>query len=555
MRKQFVFLLCGILFGALAGSFTTYHHRGAEPNPRFNAPPERDIDRDNIVDMNGSEADAHRQSRYESIKTIADTLALPTDFAEREALYVIAGRADAIELQNLIHQAARISDKTDSTAVLGVLFLRLTELDPLSAIAIARSPALAGDKIHESNVWRAWGRLDLAAALEAAQEGTAAQKNLAAQSLHASLRGLDDSKTSLIESTLGISPSRDAQGQRLYLLAAESPAKAIQYIESLPSPTEQQERFSWLAYYLHRTERGMGVDYSGLIQSSANRRYFEQQIDSYRLQSDPEAVLQAALADNSGHDAQNRALQALQHLAQLDPHKALEYLHQFPNPRSQKSIRVAVATAMARSDPYAALAWARDSDTSADQTLLVSVITQIAQQDPVLALAEIQTISNPQTRDQTYSGIVSQVATSDPAAAAQVFAMIEDPGVRRSSVRNLANSWAQVDADAAIDWVLTLPADDQHDALRSIGQNLARNDVDAAIRLLPRLPSREAGDLQKQLAQTIAQQRSVGEALTFIAQFKGTETYGELQVAVLSQLASSDHTRRRRVAPVEFFLL
>ena len=546
MLKQIVFLSCGILFGAIVGSFATLHHTGTEPgsdaelDPPFAAPTERDIERDNIVNMNASEADVHRQSRYESIKTIEDILTLPTDFAEKEALYVIAGRADSNELQNLIHQAARISDRTDSVAALGILLLRFTELDPLSAIAIARSPALAGDRIYESSVWTAWGRLDLEGALEAAQEGSAAQKNLAARSLYSSLRGFDDDEAGLIESTLGISPSRDAQGQRLYTLAAESPAKAIEYIESLRSPNEQQERFRWLAYYLNRTERAMGVDYSSLIQSNANRRLFEQSRDSYRLQSDPEAVLQEALADNTSLEAQNKALQALQHLAQTDPHKALEYLDRIPSSQSQQNVKVVVAAAMARSDPYEALAWARDNDTTADQTLLVSVITQIAQQDPNLAITETQRISNPQMRDQVYSGIMFSVATNDPAAAAQMFAMIEDPDIRRSGVRKLANSWAQIDVDAAIAWALTLPVDDQQDVLRKIGRNLARSDVDAAIKLLPRLTSRDAGELQMQIAQTIAQQRSIGEAQTYVAQFKGTEAYGNLQVAVLSRLASSN---------------
>ena len=540
MRRQIVFLFCGILFGALVGSFATIHYGGAESSPRFSAPLVRDIDRDNVVDMSATEADGHRQSRYESIKTIEDMLALPTDFAETEALYAIAGRADSNELQNLIHQAARISERTDGNAAIGVLFPRLTELDPLSAIAIARSPAFVGDRIHEHIVWRAWGRLDLEAALEAAKMGSAAQKNIAAQSLYSSLRGLDDSRASLIEATLGISPSRDVQGQRLYALAAESPARAIQYIESLSSPNEQQERFSWLAYYLNRTERAMGEDYSSLIQSSTNRRMFERTLASHRLQTDPEAVLQETLADNTGIESQDRALKALQQLANLDPHKALEYLDRIPDSQSQQSVKVAVATAMARSDPYAALTWARDSDTTPEQTLLVSVITQIAQQDPHLALAEIQSISDARMRDQIYSGIISHVAVSDPAAAAQIFAMIQDPGMRHSGVRNLARAWAQTDIDAAIEWVSTLPVDDQQDVLRGIGQNLARRDFDAAIKLLPRLSSKEAGDLQMQIAESIAQQRSVEDAQAFIAQFKGTETYGKMQIAILSRLASSN---------------
>ncbi|MDJ0701458.1 MAG: hypothetical protein QNJ07_16535 [Woeseiaceae bacterium] len=540
MRSPIVFLLIGILFGALVGSYATIHHIDADVAQRFSAPPERDIVRDKIVDMSTSQADAHRQSGYESVNTIEDALALPSDFAEREALYVIAGRADADELQNLIYQAARVSDKTESTAMLSVLLHRLTELDPLSALAIARSPALAGDRVHESNVWRAWGRMDLEAALIAAQDGTSAQKNLAAQSLHASVRVFDEAETALIESTLGISPSRDAQGKRLYSLVDESPAKAVEYIESLPSVHEQQERFRWLAYYLNRTERDLGADYSGLIKSANNRRLFEQWRDSYRLESDPEAVLQEALAENAGLKAQNTAIRALRQLAQVDPHKALEYLDQFPDPGNRQSVRHVAATAMARSDPHAALAWARNNDTSGDESLLLGVITEIAQRDAQLALAETQSISSPDMRAHAHTAILAQVAKSDPAAAAEIFEMIDDPRVRGSSVQKLANAWAQVDIHAAIDWVLALPDNYQNDALRGIVRDLTQRDIDAAIRVLPRLPARETGDLKVHIARTMVQQRSLAQAQTFIEQFKGTEDYARMQVEVLSHLASSN---------------
>lgn len=537
-----------LLLGLLVGSYATYHFTTSQPASRFDRPPARDIDPEKVVELSAAEASAERENRYESIRTIEDTLALPTDFAESEALYALAGRSSPQELQDLIYQATRIKDQADRNVALGVLFLRLTELDPLSALAIARSPAFETDRVHETAVWQAWGRLDLDAALAAAKRSGSARKNLAAQGLYASLRGADDDRASRIESELGVAPNRNAQGQRLYKLASESPASAIRFIESLPSFGERQDRYRWLAYYLHRTGRAMGQEYAHLIESPANRHAFEQALESHRLQSDPEAALQEALAGNDGLGRQQKIQQALQLLAQIDPQKALEYLEQIPDAPFHRNVEAAAAMAMARTDPNSALAWARNHDAHGNQAALVSVITQIAQDDPQLALAEAQTLSNREMRDNVYSGIANQLAINNPGEAARVLAMIEDPRSRQRSARHITSTWAQTDADAAIDWVMTLPDRDQVAALRGVSEILVHNDVDAAIRILPRLPAESAEHLQQRIVQVLAQQRSIQAAQAYVDQQKGTERHSQLQAIVLTTLAESNPTLALQMA-------
>lgn len=532
--------------GALLGASATYYYLPTTPQARFAEAPVRDIQ--SAPEISVAEAETHRADRYASIRTIEDTLALPTDFAETEALFVIAGRADSDEVQNLIHQAARIQDRHDRQAALGILFLRLTELDPYSALAISRTPAFRSDESHERSVWVAWGRLDLDAALGAAAKGSPAEKNRAAQSLYAAMRIPDDQKMERIRSTLGVAPGRGARAQRLYALADESPAAAINYIESLTTPLEQTELYGWLAQHLSRTDRIADANLEELIQSQRNRQIFKQYVMMYGAQRDPEAALQQYLSGPMNGRTHDQAYVAFQQLAQQDPETALNYLDKMPRGQARQNLVAMVAGVLAKTDPPRALEWARQNDPTGEQMALVQVIGQIAQSDPQLALTEAQAIENRYMRSQAISNVVLMAAQTDPARAATILATISDPDSRRSLLGQLGANWAQTDFEAAVAWTSSLQSDDQRMALTAMGQTLVHNNVDQAIELLDRFPQSNAGRLRSQIAQNLVLHRSIDAAQSFIAQYKGSEAYDNLQVAVLSAAASTDPMRAMQLA-------
>lgn len=542
MHKQIATLLIGAVLGAVA----TYYFMPSTPTTRFAEAPERDIQ--SVPEVSLAEAEDHRADRYASIKTIEDTLALPTDFAETEALYAIAGRADSDEVQNLIHQAARIHDRNDRRAALGILFLRLTELDPYSALAIARTPTFQSDETHERSVWVAWGRLDLDAALRAASEGTSAQKNLAAQSLYTSTRDFDEQKTQTIKSALGIAPGRSARAQRLYALADESPAAAIKYIESLRSAGEQIEQFGWLAQYLSRSGKANDAGLAEMIQSQNNRMTFQQSIMMYGAQRDPETALQDYLSGPMNQRTQSQLYVVFQQLVQQDPEKALAYLDKIPAGPTRQNLGSVVAAGLAATDPDKALEWARQNDPGGRRNTLVSVVMQIAQSDPQRAFTEAQAIENPQARAQAVNAVVLAAAQTDPAGAAQILAAITDPNARRATVGQLGSSWAQTDFDGAVAWASSLQSVDRRIALTAMGQNLVHSDLDRAIELLDRFPATNSVGLASQIAQNLTQQRSIEEAQAFISQYKGTDDYPRLQVAALTAAASQDPARAMQLA-------
>ena len=123
-------------------------------------------------------AEKHRVEPYVNLTSVEEVIALPTEFARSAAFYALAGRSDSAAVQNLIFEADRIADDVERIDVLNILFFRLTEIDPQSALAIARTDNFKAIKSIERTVWRAWARRDFEEALfEARIQTSIAQQN------------------------------------------------------------------------------------------------------------------------------------------------------------------------------------------------------------------------------------------------------------------------------------------------------------------------------------------------------------------------------------------
>ena len=117
MYKTLLIATVAFVAGA-AATFALINLDGATRNPNPAASPVLE----NIPTLSRTAAESHRENRYSSIHTIEDTLALPGDFAQTEALYALAGRSDSAGVQNLIFQANGIADPSDRKAALDILF-------------------------------------------------------------------------------------------------------------------------------------------------------------------------------------------------------------------------------------------------------------------------------------------------------------------------------------------------------------------------------------------------------------------------------------------------
>jgi len=490
--------------------------------------------------MTVAEAESHREDRFDRIRTIEDTLALPGDFSQTEALYVLAGRADSAEVQDLINQSNRIADPTDRNAALSILFLRLAELDPLSALTMSRMRGFSSSRDLENIIWRTWSKLDLDAAIAAAKQlRNPAERELAAQTMLAAYGYMGNDVTDRIEAELGVRASTTSRARYLYSIADRSASEAFAYINSLP-PAQQREAMQWLAAYFGQRDPSQASAYANLISNPALRREFEAAIAVATARLDPERILNNMPAGALRGNRAGQYVMAMQTLARSDIERALAYYNGTASPQAKQMLAGVIAAELARQDIDRAIEWAHDEEQGRNRGLLMGVLQQLATTDPDLALSKVDLVSNRGLRQQTTASILSVVAHSDPQRAVTYLSEISDESTRAAATQAVVSQWANSDPEAAINWVLNNDVPNANHLLSQAGQTMIANDVDAAIRLLPRVDDETARMWRSSIASSLSLQRSPADAQRFIDQFKGEPGYDNLQVAMITGISQQD---------------
>lgn len=512
---------------------------------------EPDVVRD-IVDlpkMSPTVAEQHRATNFVELSSVEEIYALPSAFARSEALYALAGRSDAADVQKLIFAANRIADEVDRIGALRVLFFRLAELDPESALALARTDYFKGVRLFEQTVWSAWGRSDLDAALFAAKtQSTRSHQNTAAQSLFAAFGYMNNETTARIEAELGVEPDRGTRSRFLYQMADRSPAEAIAYINGMPRDPKQQEYIWWLAYYLSLQDATAALSYADLFENAADRERYRGMVQNSIAREDPKATIDRILADGSLGRSRGEFQSAMTALAARDIDAAMQYFDGIRSYEQKQSIGSIIAAELARKDPVEALMWARANRSGDFPYLEMAVLGKIVETDPQYAFVEAQNVVNPQVRKQLVAGVISHLVQQDPATAIDYLELIEDPVFRNEASSQLVSNWIRRDSAAALDWVLSKDDETVSELLAESQWAITRSDIDTAIRLLPRLKPQQQQNWRMQIAQQLAATRSTEEAQAFVRRFEGQPGYEQLQSSVISSLARTDTVRARQMA-------
>lgn len=543
-------LLTSATIGLLIGAAITwgYLHDGP-PSDELASPPA--IERD-IVDapkMSAADAEQLREDRYASLQTIEDIYELPGDFARAEALYVLAGRSDSAALQNLIFDANRIASEEDRSAALNILFFRLTEFDPQSALALARADEFRGDKSHERRVWTAWGRRDLAGALfEARTQTSIVDSRFAAQSLFSAYGLMGNETTDHIEQELGIGPDRSTRGRFLYKMADRSPSEAIAFINQMEASVYQEEFVSWLAHYLSKDDAAYAVAYAEQFSNPNFVANFRQIVTNNAARNDPRMILDRLVTE--GEDSITRAefYSATRALAATDLDSALQYYGTARTAEARQIFGSAIVTQMMREDMSAALAWARENDSGNSAMLERQVLQLMAGKDIDRAFRETMAVENPNTRNEILMGVVGAMARQDPASTVAYLSQIEDESARRMAQSSLVSTWSITDPEAAVGWILQQDEQTAAQLFSNAIANVVQGDLDVALRLLPRMPESQQQNMRMQLAGKLAEQRSAAEAESFVRQFEGQPGYDRLQLAVINSLTTTDLPSAERLA-------
>ena len=499
----------------------------------------RDIDGVSKIPVEA--AALHRENRYENLHSIEQILALPTEFAQTEALYTLAGRSNSDSAQNLIYEANRIADPADRDRTLAILISRLTELDPPSALAIARTTMFSADRNIEAEVWRSWGKNNLEAALAAAKmQGSPGQRNLAAQALFFAYGYLGNETTARIADELGIRPDRTSRARFLYDLADRSPADAVEYVDSIGSSYEQRQTVYWLANYLSRYDPDRAAGYADLFTDAFLREAYSNRVAGNIAAAEPEAVLSQLLSTAESRPERMQVYAAMRELAARDIDSAMLYLEQLSSQQDRSFFGSMIAEELTRRDPARALDWARENDRGGYQQLMIMVLRQIALSEPQLAMEEARNVRHTGQRRRAVESVVRTVAKNDTLLATEFVDQIVNRQERESAATAVVSMWVQQDPEAAINWVMLNNKIDPKTVLAQVGSNLVMTDIYAAIRLLPKLDPGSAAGWRLQIAQNLAAQKSITDAQNFINQFQSAEDYNKLRAAVVGGVAQNN---------------
>ena len=543
MAKMITALFAGILLGALAMLFVSNIESG-EREPRG---PVRDLVK--APAMTPDAVERHREERYRNLSSVEEILALPTEFARAEALYALAGRSGSAAVQALVFEADRIADDVERVQLLSILFVRLTEIDPQSALALARTEQFRSVKAIERTVWRSWAREDFDDALFAAKAQTSiVYQKTAAQSLYAAFGYMGNDATDRIEAELGIGPDRSTRAKYLYRLADNSPAEAIAFINGVTNESRKNQYVSWLAYYLSLSSPAEALRHAALFESDAHTKYFERIVKNSLASENPRATIERIIASGRSLGSDSEFHSAITALARTDLEAVLLYFGQIRSVDGKRRIGSAIAVEMARQDPDAALAWAQENEVELYPFLQLSALSAVAWRDPERAMEEAFALPNSEIRSQLVAKVVQQVSRTSPIEAVAYLDHIQDAEQRRKASQQILYSWMRRDARAAVDWILSQDEEAAIDMLRMTHRVLVDNDIDTAIRILPGLEQQTGNQLKLQIAEQLAISRGTAASQDFIRQFAEEEGYDQLRTAVIAGVAQSDTYLARQLA-------
>lgn len=542
MNRTLPVLGGGVLLGMVAT--LAFVQTGQPGDPKAG-----DVVRDiaDIPQMTEAVAQKHRDEHYANLVSIEKIIALPTGFARLEAAHVLAGRSDAAQVQKLIFEANRISDDIEREALLNILFYRLAETDPQSALALARMDQFVSSRSLERTVWRGWARKDLDDALFAARtQTTQAQQRLAARSLYEAFGHMGNEVTDRIESELGIKPDLWTRGQYLYNLADRSPPAAVEYINAQEEGQERVELASRLAYYLGFGSPNDALQYADLFESPSDRFSYRSVLERMIAREDPTTAIEEMLAGSADRPMWNAYDDAISDLAGSDLEAVKRYYEQARSKKHRRDLGRAIVIEMAKDDPAEALDWARANDRGDIPTFQFSALGVMAKTDPQLALSEAFESPDPRMHRRLLSVVIDRIAMADPASATSYLERIEDPQQRLEASEELASTWAREDVDAAAEWMLSLDKETSGRLMMVAASELIGSDIDAAIRLLPNVGDEHQAGARRRIAQELSETRSIEETQAFLQQYQGEPDYEQLQATVVSGIARNDTLMARQ---------
>lgn len=490
-------------------------------------------------------------NRFGDIKSISDILILRSEFDQTEALYVIAGRANKDTLKKLIVQANNITDASDRQGALFILFLKLADSDPELAIEMSQLPVFASNENLSANVWRAWARRDLDAALSAAQKiRSHSKKDKVAQTFFMAVGIIGNDASLKIESTLGIKPGQWAHWQYVLGLAQNSPAKAVSFAASIRSTKTRDFVANRLGKYLGQNIPEQATNFADYFRSIQSKNEYLQAANHGIVMANPEQAIRNWLTQSTPgllkRSESKEINRAFRELADNDLDTALSIWSEIDNQKQKLELSSFLVFALAKQDISTAVSWAFDIDqqlginAKPHEKILYRSVRQLAEIDAIQTLNAILTLPQDESSYGLVLSIINQVAEIDPNSAIQAISTLRDKPSRMNANDQLLSGWMNQDPVAALNYITNNIGDFENQTLIRVSYKLQKLAPETAIAYISRMPSDIADKWLVSIARSASDKKTQEEFEAFINQYQHLDPNEVMKASLVRRLTQTN---------------
>ena len=272
-------------------------------------------------------------------------------------------------------------------------------------------------------------------------------------------------------------------------LASEDAHGEIESILNERSPVMRMQRTAMLVYQMAERDPAAAAELVDSLPASIRRHAINALIGAW-AKSDPSAAAQW-LRNQGDLAAQQGFAQLAQQWGMVEFHSASAYGATLSGTQRQAFLD-GLANVAHQVPKAETLAWIAGLEGDPSYSHLASIVAQgIAQEDASTALSLIESLP-PSERLNGYASLLPTMAMQDPKAAMAASEVISDPFQRAPLVAMIANIWAQMEPELAMDWMLDLePGPTRDQALESIAYDLAHFDPQRALEAIDEIADPE----------------------------------------------------------------
>ena len=219
-------------------------------------------------------------------------------------------------------------------------------------------------------------------------------------------------------------------------------------------------------------------------------------------------------------DARVAAQLMLTRWGKVDPAGALAYVGELDYRKAGGDAATIIAS-LAAQDPQQAIEWLGDPDNKLvnqpwlGQILAGSITKEWVRHDPEAALEWAMTLPKNQ-QTGAFGGVLGTIAATDPQRASKLAAELPEGDSRRDVIGQIARSWGETDPGEAMGWASRLEGDERNRAMGEALGSWAQSDPDAAAGFVDQLAEEERSEGMLDRVASNWARRDPAEAATWL---------------------------------------